>query len=61
MFLLFEAASRLKVSFVKSVLIPVGNVEEVSLLANILGVWDCLFASKKKKKISCLIPLCLCQ
>jgi hypothetical protein len=36
-FLLFEAASRLKVNLAKSVLIPVGNVEEVTLLADILG------------------------
>ena len=37
MFLLFEAASGLKVNLAKSVLIPVGNVEDVSLLADILG------------------------
>jgi hypothetical protein len=36
-FLLFEVASRLKVNLAKSVLIPVGNVEDVSLLADILG------------------------
>jgi hypothetical protein len=36
-FLLFEAASGLKVNLAKSVLIPVGNVEDVSLLADILG------------------------
>ena len=45
-FLLFEAASRLKVNLVKSVLIPVGNVEEVTLLAGYFRVWDCLFAGK---------------
>ena len=36
-FLLFKAASRLKVNLVKSVLIPVGNVEQVSILVDILG------------------------
>ena len=36
-FLPFEAASGLKVNLAKSVLIPVGNVEDVSLLADILG------------------------
>jgi hypothetical protein len=36
-FLLFEAASRLKVNLAKSVLILVGNAEEVTLLADILG------------------------
>jgi hypothetical protein len=35
--LLFEAASRLKVNLAKSVLIPVGNVEQVAMLASILG------------------------
>ena len=37
MFLLFEAASGLKVNLAKSVLIPVGNVEQVGMLADILG------------------------
>jgi hypothetical protein len=36
-FLLFEAASGLKVNLAKSVLIPVGNVEHVDSLAGILG------------------------
>jgi hypothetical protein len=36
-FLLFEATSRLKVNLIKSVLIPVGNVEQVGMLADILG------------------------
>jgi hypothetical protein len=36
-FLLFEAASELKVNLAKSVLIPVGNVEQVGMLADILG------------------------
>jgi hypothetical protein len=35
--LLFEAASRLKVNLAKSVLIPVGNVQQVDHLASILG------------------------
>jgi hypothetical protein len=35
--LLFEATSGLKVNLSKSVLIAVGNVEEVNLLADILG------------------------
>ncbi|XP_059446565.1 uncharacterized protein LOC132178130 [Corylus avellana] len=37
LFLLFEAASGLKVNLAKSVLIPVGNVEQVGRLAGILG------------------------
>ena len=36
-FLLFEAASGLKVNLAKSILIPVGNVEQVGTLAGILG------------------------
>jgi hypothetical protein len=36
-FLLFEAASGLKVNLAKSVLIPVGNVQQVDYLASILG------------------------
>jgi hypothetical protein len=36
-FLLFEAASRLKVNLAKSVMIPVGNVQQVDYLASILG------------------------
>jgi hypothetical protein len=35
--LLFEAASSLKVNLAKLVLIPVGNVEQVEMLAGILG------------------------
>ena len=35
-FLLFEAASRLKVNLAKSVLIPMGNVQQVDYLASIL-------------------------
>jgi hypothetical protein len=37
LFFLFEAASGLKVNLAKSNLIPVGNVNQVSRLANILG------------------------
>ncbi|XP_059461883.1 uncharacterized protein LOC132190867 [Corylus avellana] len=37
LFLLFEAASGLKVNLAKSMLIPVGNVEQVASLAGILG------------------------
>jgi hypothetical protein len=37
MFLLFEAASGLKVNLAKLILIPVGNVEQVDTLAGILG------------------------
>ena len=37
LFLLFEATSSLKVNLAKSVLIPVGNVEQVGMLAGILG------------------------
>jgi len=37
LFLLFEAASGLKVNLAKSNLIPVGNVDQVSRLADILG------------------------
>jgi hypothetical protein len=36
-FLLFEAAFGLKVNLAKSVLIPVGNVEQVDMLVSILG------------------------
>jgi hypothetical protein len=36
-FLLFEVASRLKVNLAKSMLIPVGNVQQVDYLASILG------------------------
>jgi hypothetical protein len=36
-FLLFEAASRLKVNLAKLVLIPMGNVQQVDYLASILG------------------------
>jgi hypothetical protein len=36
-FLLFEVAFGLKVNLAKSVVIPVGNVEQVGILANILG------------------------
>jgi hypothetical protein len=36
-FLLFEAASGLKVNLAKSVLIPMGNVQQVYYLASILG------------------------
>jgi hypothetical protein len=36
-FLLFEAASGLKVNLAKSVLIPVGNIQQVDYLASILG------------------------
>ena len=36
-FLLFESASGLKVNLAKSVLIPVGNVDQVGMLAGILG------------------------
>jgi hypothetical protein len=36
-FLLFEAASGLKVNLAKSVLIPVGNVQHKDYLASILG------------------------
>ena len=36
-FFLFEAASGLKVNLAKSVLIPVGNVQQVNYLASILG------------------------
>ena len=35
--LLFEATCELKVNLAKSVLIPVGNVEQVDMLADILG------------------------
>jgi hypothetical protein len=34
---LFEAASGLKVNLAKSVLIPMGNVQQVDYLASILG------------------------
>jgi len=37
LFLLFEAASGLKFNLAKSNLIPVGNVDQVSMLADILG------------------------
>jgi hypothetical protein len=37
LFLLFEATSRVKVNLAKSVLIPVGNVEQMGMLADILG------------------------
>jgi hypothetical protein len=37
LFLLFEAASNLKVNLDKSTLIPVGNVEQVEALASMLG------------------------
>jgi hypothetical protein len=37
LFLLFEAASGLKVNLAKSTLIPMGNVEQVDSLACILG------------------------
>jgi hypothetical protein len=36
-FLLFEAASGLKVNLAKSMLIPMGNVQQVDYLASILG------------------------
>jgi hypothetical protein len=36
-FLLFEAASGLKVNLAKSVLIPVGNVQQIGYLVSILG------------------------
>ena len=37
LFLLFEATSNLKVNLAKSTLIPVGNVEQVEALADMLG------------------------
>ena len=51
-FLLFEVASGLKVNLVKSVLILVGNVEQVGILANILG---CGVASLPVKYLGLLL------
>jgi hypothetical protein len=52
LFLLFEAASGLKVNLAKSNLIPVGNVDQVPRFANILG---CGIASLSAKYLG--LPL----
>jgi hypothetical protein len=51
-FLLFEAASVLKVNLAKLVLIPVGNVEQLGMLAGILG---CRVASLPMKYLGLLL------